>query len=522
MPTHTKKEASRRRTFAIISHPDAGKTTLTEKLLLYGGAIQSAGAVKARSAGKKATSDWMELEKQRGISVTSTVLQFEYGDHVLNLLDTPGHNDFSADTYRTLTAADSAVMVIDFAKGVEPQTTKLFAVCKQRGTPIFTFVNKLDHDGLGPVEILENIEKYLGLTCVPVNWPIGDGIAFQGIYVRDRKEVVLYQRVARGSTKATQSTVSLNDPDLPELIGQAQYDKLIEDIELLDIATEPLTSEGVLTGRISPMYFGSALTNFGVDQFLDSFIQMAPSPETVETVKSDEFSAFVFKIQANMNPDHRDRIAFLRVVSGKFEKDMDVTHVNSKKAMKLTRPVRIFGSDRETILEAFPGDIIGIPNPGFLRLGDTLSTDPALSYDRVPQFVPELFASVMNNDTTKFKQYEKGIEQLAEEGLVNLFLDATSSQRQYVLGAVGELQFDVVTFRMKTEYNIDIRFQRLPHPHIRWFDGNEGELNRLFFTSDVKRLRDLKGRLVLLFSSPFQITNFETKLTESRLLGQQP
>lgn len=522
MTSTTHKEAARRRTFAIISHPDAGKTTLTEKLLLYGGAIQAAGSVKARASGRKATSDWMELEKQRGISVTSTVLQFEYRDHVLNLLDTPGHNDFSADTYRTLTAADSAVMVIDFAKGVEPQTTKLFDVCKQRGTPIFTFVNKLDHDGLGPLEILENIEEHLGLACVPVNWPIGDGIDFQGVFVRQTEEVILYQRVARGATRASQSTISLNDPALPGLIGQDKYDKLLEDIELLDIAVEPLTSEAVLSGRISPMFFGSALTNFGVDQFLDSFIAMAPSPSTSEEQQTEDFSAFVFKIQANMNPDHRDRIAFLRVVSGMFEKDMEVTHVNSKKPMKLSRPVRIFGSERETVQDAFPGDIIGIPNPGFLRLGDTLSTDPSISYDRVPHFVPELFASVVNNDTTRFKQYEKGIEQLAEEGLVNLFLDATSSQRQYVLGAVGELQFDVVAFRLKTEYNIDIRFQRFPHPHIRWFDGNEGELNRLFFTSDVKRLRDLKGRLVLLFSSPFQITNFESKLTESRLLTRQP
>lgn len=522
MTSTTHKEAARRRTFAIISHPDAGKTTLTEKLLLYGGAIQAAGSVKARASGRKATSDWMELEKQRGISVTSTVLQFEYRDHVLNLLDTPGHNDFSADTYRTLTAADSAVMVIDFAKGVEPQTTKLFDVCKQRGTPIFTFVNKLDHDGLGPLEILENIEEHLGLACVPVNWPIGDGIDFQGVFVRQTEEVILYQRVARGATRASQSAIALKDPALPGLIGQAQYDKLLEDIELLDIAVEPLTPEAVLSGRISPMFFGSALTNFGVDQFLDSFIEMAPSPSTSEEQQTEDFSAFVFKIQANMNPDHRDRIAFLRVVSGMFEKDMEVTHVNSKKPMKLSRPVRIFGSERETVQDAFPGDIIGIPNPGFLRLGDTLSTDSSISYDRVPHFVPELFASVVNNDTTRFKQYEKGIEQLAEEGLVNLFLDATSSQRQYVLGAVGELQFDVVAFRLKTEYNIDIRFQRFPHPHIRWFDGNEGELNRLFFTSDIKRLRDLKGRLVLLFSSPFQITNFESKLTESRLLTRQP
>jgi len=508
--TQLAKETARRRAFAIISHPDAGKTTLTEKLLLYGGAIQLAGSVKAHSSQRRATSDWMELEKQRGISVTSTVLQFEYEGYVLNLLDTPGHNDFSADTYRTLTAADSAVMLVDNAKGVEAQTTKLFAVCRQRGIPIFTFVNKMDHEGLGPLALLSHIEEALGILSVPMNWPIGDGNEFKGVYDRVTRVVHMYQRTARGATKAGLEMVPVDDPELPLLLGQRHYMQLMEDIELLEVAAEPFDEGKVARGELTPVFFGSALTNFGVEPFLRRFIEMAPPPQSrkpgdVVVQPEDPFSAFVFKIQANMNPEHRDRVAFVRIVSGMFEKDMDVVHLQSGKRMKISRPQRLFAQERQTVESAFPGDVIGIPNPGFLRLGDTLCIENGPRFDEVPVFAPESFVMLENRDTSRFKQFEKGVQQLAEEGLVELFEDPKAQQKLYILGAVGELQFDVVRFRLQTEYGIEVNLVPMPHTLIAWLDGSAAELKTEMLNSGIKVLRDRDGRTVLLARTPFEM-----------------
>lgn len=520
-------ETSRRRTFAIISHPDAGKTTLTEKLLLYSGAIQSAGSVKARTNQKKATSDWMELEKQRGISVTSTVLQFPYKEYTLNLLDTPGHNDFSADTYRTLTAADSAVMIVDYAKGVEAQTRKLFEVCSRRGIPIFTFVNKLDHDGLGPLSVMENIDAALGMTCVPMNWPIGEGIEFRGVYDRASKVVHLFQRTARGASKVTTDSIHIDDPMVQELLSPALYAQLLEDIELLDFAHDQLDFELVKSGKQSPMYFGSAITNFGVEPFLNSFLEFAPPPESRADRNGEmipvanEFSAFVFKIQANMNPEHRDRIAFLRIVSGEFEKDMEVIHVQSGKTLRLSRPQRVFASERETIETAFPGDIIGIPNPGYLLLGDTLGLNSKISYDEVPAFSPEIFATMSNADPSRFKHFDKGVLQLAAEGLIDLFHDPKSEAKHYVLGAVGMLQFDVVKFRMEGEYGVRTEMMSLPQKLIRWVEDKENELADIYITNDIRQLIDANGNKVLLFNTEFQMNFLEGKLKTAKLLKER-
>lgn len=522
------KEVSQRRTFAIISHPDAGKTTLTEKLLLYSGAIQSAGSVKGKATQKKATSDWMELEKQRGISVTSTVLQFPYRDYVLNLLDTPGHNDFSADTYRTLTAADSAVMIVDYAKGVEAQTRKLFAVCSDRGIPIFTFVNKLDHDGLGPLALMENIDEALGMTCVPMNWPIGEGLDFRGVYDRATKTVELFTKGDRGAKKAVTSSLHIDDSSASEILGRANYEKLIEDIELLDVAQDPIDLELVAQGKQSPMYFGSALTNFGVEAFLNSFLTIAPAPHGRSTIDggdtktTDDFSAFIFKIQANMNPEHRDRIVFIRIVSGKFEKDMEVVHVQSGKTLRLSRPQRVFAHERETIEEAYPGDIIGIPNPGYLLLGDTLTSGKTVTYSEVPTFTPEMFATISNMDASRFKHYDKGVMQLAAEGLIELFSDPRSDQKQYILGAVGMLQFEVVQFRLATEYGVKTDFGVMNQRFIRWYQGDVTELDGIYLPTGSKRVLDKNGNLAILFGSEYEVGALQGKLKDAKLLPTAP
>lgn len=522
--SHLAREISRRRTFAIISHPDAGKTTLTEKLLLYGGAIQLAGSVKARKNQRKATSDWMELEKQRGISVTSTVLQFEYDGHVLNLLDTPGHNDFSADTYRTLTAADCAVMLIDNANGVESQTKKLFAVCRQRKIPILTFVNKMDHEGRGPLSLMSEIENVLGIQSVPLNWPIGNGIDFRGVYDRQTRLVHLYERTARGATKAGLEIVSIDDPALPGMIGEEPYRQLTEDIELLEIAGGSLDEEKVLQGEITPIFFGSAITNFGVELFLKRLLEMAPAPTARpngSTMVDPEapFSAFVFKIQANMNPEHRDRVAFVRVVSGRFEKDMEVTHAQSGKVTRITRPQRLFAQDRETVDEAFPGDVLGIPNAGMFRLGDTLSAEAGYKYDEVPGFSPETFASLHNRDTTRFKHFEKGVNQLAEEGLIDLFEDPHSFQKTPILGAVGKLQFDVVKFRLQSEYGVETELLPMPHTIIAWLDTTFEAARDIYLTSDLKLLKDAEGRPAIISQSPYSLRFIIRKYPEVRVLA---
>ncbi len=500
-------EAKRRRTFAIISHPDAGKTTLTEKLLLYGGAIQLAGSVKARRNQRTATSDWMELEKQRGISITSTVLQFEYRDHVLNLLDTPGHDDFSADTYRTLTAADSAVMLIDNASGVETQTRKLFAVCKQRGLPIFTFVNKMDNEGPGPLAILAELEEVLGIRSVPINWPIGQGVDFKGVFDRRTRMVHFYDKAAGFGAKAIEANaISIDDPELPKIIGENLYKQLIEDTELLEVAGEEFDLDRVLKGDLTPVFFGSALTNFGVSLFLNEFLTMAPTPEmrlekVKDLIKTDDFSAFVFKIQANMDPNHRDRIAFVRVVSGEFTKDMEVTNVRSAKKLKLSRPQRLFAQERETVEVAYPGDILGLTNPGAFMLGDTVTTNLKVKYDEVPEFVPEVFARLSNMDVSKLKNFEKGIEQLSQEGLIQLFWNPKSVSREPILGAIGRLQFEVVQYRLMAEYGVKTHIEPMVYEIIRWLDGDAAEIKGIYWGSSAVGLEDNYGVPVALFTT---------------------
>lgn len=515
--TELAPEVARRRTFAIISHPDAGKTTLTEKLLLYGGAIQMAGAVTARKNQRKATSDWMELEKQRGISITSTVLQFEYRDAVLNLLDTPGHDDFSADTYRTLTAADSAVMLIDNAKGVEAQTKKLFAVCRQRGIPIFTFINKMDHPGIGPLPLLTEVEDTLGIRCVPMVWPIGQGDEFRGVVDRQTRQVHLFQRVARGAERAPVRIIDLDDPELPNLIEPHLWATLQEEFELIEVAGEEFRMDAVLRGELSPVFFGSAITNFGVELFLEQFIAMAPAPgprcaEEGPVAPTDQkFSGFVFKIQANMDPNHRDRIAFLRVVSGRFEKDMQAMHTRTGKPIRLTRPQRLFAQDRETVEEAYAGDIIGLTNVGAFILGDTLVEKGTLTYNEVAPFAPEIFATLVNRSVDRFKHFEKGIEQLCDEGLTDIFYDPKAAQRNPILGVVGRLQFEVIQYRLESEYGVKTMLEPSPFELIRWLEGDEDEIGQIYWGSNAKFVRTRTGDPAVLVASEWHLGYLQEK-----------
>jgi peptide chain release factor 3 len=503
------EEIQRRRTFAIISHPDAGKTTLTEKLLLYGGAIQMAGSVAARKNRRQATSDWMELEKQRGISITSTVLQFPYHGYVLNLLDTPGHEDFSEDTYRTLVAADSAVMLIDSARGVEPQTKKLFKVCRQRGIPIFTFINKMDRPGRDPLDLMAEIEDLLGIRTVPVVWPIGEGgDRFRGVYDRQSGEVHLFDRTEHGAYRAPVQAADLSDAAaLEPLLGEEQYAKLKDDIELLDVAGEPLEQERIDRGEISPVFFGSAVTNFGVELFLRRFIDLAPAPSPRLSEKGDvfpeepEFRGFVFKVQANMDPNHRDRIAFLRVVSGRFERDMSATNVRTNKSVRLTRPQKLFAAEREVVEEAYPGDIIGLTNPGVFALGDTVCVGPPVRFQGVPRFAPEHFGVLRNRRTEKYKQFQKGIEQLSEEGVVQLFHELNAGRTEPILGVVGRLQFDVVKFRLESEYGVETTLEGTPFGHVRWVEADEAALKEVFWPQNCRRVHDNEGNLCVLFES---------------------
>ncbi len=467
-------QIEKRRTFAIISHPDAGKTTLTEKLLLFGGAIRMAGEVKGRKAKKFATSDWMQIEKERGISVTSSAMQFNYQGHHINILDTPGHQDFSEDTYRTLIAADSAVMLIDAAKGVEAQTIKLFKVCSQRGIPIFTFINKMDRYGKDPLELLEELEQVLAIRSCPMNWPIGMGDEFCGIYDRQNKKIELYRKAEQPQSVALEGP-GLEDPAIAELIGATRHEKLCEEIDLLDIAGDPFDADKINSGQLTPVFFGSAISKFGVQTFLDSFLKLAPAPHAhnsniglVDTIQTG-FSGFIFKIQANMNPSHRDRIAFLRVCSGKFERGMTVNHVRSGKKIKLAQPQQFLAQDRDIIEEAYPGDIIGLHDTGTFRIGDTLCAQDNFEFERLPQFPPEHFARVFNMNAMKYKQFQKGVAQLVEEGTVQTFRIADRTE-DLILGVVGELQFEVFAYRLKSEYGADIRLERLPYQLARWIN----------------------------------------------------
>jgi peptide chain release factor 3 len=469
-------ESKRRRTFAIISHPDAGKTTLTEKLLLYGGAIHQAGAVKSRKAARAATSDWMEIERKRGISVTSSAMAFEFGGIRYNLLDTPGHQDFSEDTYRTLTAADCAVMLIDAAKGVETQTRKLFEVCRKRGTPIVTFVNKLDRAARDPMGLMTEVEDVLKLRTAPVTWPVGSGDRFQGVYGRADKRVLRFERTAQNAQKAPVTVGGIDDPQLAEMIGEDAYKELHEEIELLDGAGEHYDRARFLAGEITPVFFGSALTSFGVEPFLEEFAEMCPPPGPHESTaggvdpEDERFSGFVFKVQANMDPSHRDRIAFLRVCSGKFSGGMRVHHFRLDKEIRLARAEQMMAQERQSVDEAFAGDIIGLYDPGIFRIGDTLSTGGALAFETVPRFSPEFFARVVLRDPMKRKQMQKGVEELAEEGTLQLFLEP-GREKDPILGVVGELQFEVLKYRLEHEYGAKVEMERMPFEHARWVDG---------------------------------------------------
>jgi peptide chain release factor 3 len=516
-------QIARRRTFAIISHPDAGKTTLTEKLLLYGGAIQVAGAVAAGRNRHVATSDWMELEKQRGISITSTVLQFPYRGHVLNLLDTPGHQDFSEDTYRTLVAADSAVMLIDNAKGVEPQTRKLFHVCRQRGIPIFTLINKLDRPGKDPLELMEELEEVLGIRSVPIVWPIGDGDRFRGVYDRLAKQLHLFDRVEHGKTRAPVQAHDLDDPAIEQAIGAEEARKLRESLELLDIAGEPLDRERIARGELTPLFFGSAVTNFGIELLLNHFLELAPPPGPRPSDDREiqpgepEFRGFVFKIQANMDPNHRDRIAFLRVVSGRFEKDMQATNIRSGKSVRLSRPQKLFASERETVEEAFPGDIIGLTNPGAFQIGDTVYTGQPVRFKGFPRFACEHFGVLRNKRSEKYKQFQKGIQQLSEEGVVQLFFDPNAARTEPTLGVVGQLQFEVIQFRMISEYGVETLLDRLPFTSVRWIDGPENALKSAYWSTGTRKVEDDQGRMAGLFESEWSRNYFADKHPELSL-----
>ncbi len=504
-------EIERRRTFAIISHPDAGKTTLTEKLLLYGGAIALAGSVKGKKTDRHAVSDWMEIEKQRGISVTSSVMQFEYDGYCINILDTPGHQDFSEDTYRTLMAVDSAVMVIDAAKGVENQTRKLFKVCVMRHIPIFTFINKLDRDAKNPFDLLAEIEDELGISTYPMNFPIGSGVDFKGVYDRTEKRILSYERGdSRHEVEAVEADIA--DPSLDSLIGERNRLQLLEDVELLDGAGDELDMDEVSSGRLSPVFFGSALNNFGVEPFLKSFLKMGSSPLPREcdggTVAPTDpaFSAFVFKIQANMNKAHRDRLTFMRICSGKFERDMEVYHVQGDKKMRLSQPQQMMADNREVIEEAYAGDIIGVFDPGIFSIGDTVcSVGKNIRFEGIPTFAPEHFARIRHKDTMKRKQFVKGATQIAQEGAIQIFREPDSGMEEVIVGVVGMLQFDVFEHRMRTEYNVEIINEGLPYQYIRWIDNEGIDPKKLNLSSDTKIVRDFKDNYLLLFTSEWNI-----------------
>lgn len=478
-------EIHSRKTFAIISHPDAGKTTLTEKLLLFGGAIRQAGSVKARKAERYATSDWMELERQRGISITSSALQFKYQDYVVNILDTPGHQDFSEDTYRTLTAADSAVMLIDAAKGVEAQTKKLFQVCRKRGIPIFTFINKFDRNAKNPLDLMDEVEKVLGIEAYAMNWPIGMGADFKGIYDRHSGHV---ERFVEGSTNSSSKPpVSgvLSDPNVQEGIGNELLVQLQEETELLDLAGNHFSRERVDQGEVTPVFFGSALNNFGVPNFLHSFLELAPSPQPRSTNMGDlipetpSFSGYVFKIQANMNAQHRDRIAFIRVCSGRYERGMNVIHTRSHRRLRLAQPQQLFAQERTILDEAFAGDIIGVHDSGLLRIGDVLAEKDGLQFEAMPFFSPENFARISISNALKRKQFIKGIQELQEEGAIHVFRDLHVGVEAPIIGVVGQLQFEVLEYRLREEYGVQVSIQNLPFEIVRWVEKDEKNIKLL-------------------------------------------
>ena len=511
LPGTLESEVARRRTFAIISHPDAGKTTMTEKLLLYSGAIRTAGSVKARKSDKHATSDWMEIEKQRGISVTSSAMQFEFDGFHINILDTPGHQDFSEDTYRVLVAADSAVMMIDAAKGVEAQTIKLFKVCRLRNIPIFTFVNKMDRAAKDPFSLMEEMEQVLGIRACPINWPIGTDGDFKGVYHRDTRMVELYESGDHGKTRVEKMDVPVDDPSLPELLGDRLYTRLMDEIELLDMAGDEFDLELVRAGELTPMFFGSAITNFGVEPFLTRFLEYSTPPAPHESDQGvvqptdEDFSGFIFKIQANMNPAHRDRLAFMRICSGTFTKGMNVWHSGTNKMIQLKQPQQFMADERGAVETAYPGDIIGLFDPGIFRLGDTLCTGTKRRYEGIPVFAPEFFARCSSVDSLKRKQFVKGVVQLAEEGTIQTFKRPGIGFEEIIVGVVGVLQFEVLEHRLKTEYNAEIRRQQLNYRFVRWITKSPKPIDQLKLSSTCSLAQDSHDRDVILFENEWSI-----------------
>jgi peptide chain release factor 3 len=535
-PVDITQEIQKRRTFAIISHPDAGKTTLTEKLLLYGGAVQLAGSVTARKNQRATTSDWMELERKRGISISSTVLQFDYNGFRINLLDTPGHKDFSEDTYRVLTAVDSVVMVIDASKGVEAQTRKLFEVCRQRGVPIFTFINKCDRPMREPLALLDEVERVLGIGAFPMNWPIGTGFEFQGVYERRSRQVYLFERTVGGQYRAPVAVSSLADSTIRERLDDNAFHKLSEELEMLELAGETFDEASVLAGKTTPVFFGSGLNNFGVQLLLDEFLHRAPAPRgrrsspspgessngssshADDSVFEPEFinpehpvfSGFIFKIQANMDPKHRDRIAFLRVCSGKFERDMTVLHPRTDKKIRLSSSHKLFGNERETLDEAFPGDIVGLVGHSEFGIGDTLTTDPAIRYQEIPRFTPEAFAYLHNPNTAKFKQFRQGLDQLLQEGVIQVLQLRGSATKVPLLAAVGPLQFEVVQYRLESEYGAASRLEAAPWTVLRWLPPgiDERELASLSLPTGARLALDMENKPVALFPNEWSANYF--------------
>ncbi len=505
-------ETNRRRTFAIISHPDAGKTTLTEKFLLYGGAVHLAGSVTARKTQRATTSDWMELEKKRGISVSSTVLQFEHRGYCVNLLDTPGHQDFSEDTYRVLTAVDAAVMVIDAGKGIESQTRKLFEVCRQRGLPIFTFMNKLDRPARDPLALLDELERVLGLHAYPVNWPLGDSADFRGVYDRRAKQVHFFERVPGGAFRAPVSVHGLGDPIVRDAMTPDVCQRVVEELAMLEGAGATFNHAKILAGELTPIFFGSAVNNFGVQLLLDTFLDLAPAPQpralkgrTIHPT-TDGFSGFIFKIQANMDPKHRDRLAFVRICSGRFERDMTVIHTRTGKKVRLASSHKLFGRERETVDEAFAGDVVGLVGHSEFRIGDTLAEDPTLVFDEIPRFAPESFAWIHSASTAQFKRFREGLDQLLQEGVAQSFLLRSATRRVPLLGAVGPLQFEVVQYRLQSEYGAESRLEPGSWKLLRWVKA--GQVDEAMLPSGARLAADAAGQTVILFADEWSCDFF--------------
>jgi peptide chain release factor 3 len=523
--TPLQNEINRRRTFAIISHPDAGKTTLTEKLLLYGGAIHLAGSVRARRDQSNTTSDWMELEKERGISISSTLLQFEYDGLVINLLDTPGHKDFSEDTYRVLAAVDSVVMVIDAAKGIEERTRKLFEICRLRGIPIFTFMNKLDRPAMEPLALLEDLETVLGIGAFPVTWPLGSGQDFRGVYDRLTRSLHLFERTAHGRHRAPSRIAGIHDPAIQELIPERSYAAWLEELEMLAGAGEAFDDQSIMAGRMTPVFFGSGITNFGVQLLLDYLTTHGARPQARRSggqpvaPDSADFSGLVFKVQANMNPKHRDRLTFVRVCSGVFQKDMTVIHPSTGKPVRLSYPQKVFGQERESLDRAYPGDIVGLATHRAFRIGDTLTTNPAIRYDEIPRFPPEAFAFLRSKGAEKYKQLRDGLEQMIEEGVIQSFTQLGSQGGTVLLGAVGQLQFDVLAYRLENEYRAEPILEPAPFTNVRWLAAGITleHAKGLHLGTGVRLARDIRDQIVVLFPSEWSVGYFMREHPELEL-----